>query len=443
MANATVKPARTITLKRESQAEFNAAFRAAKTQQDPAKKYIRNIPVKTFNGDTYDRGADQSVGRSSNEASITVNFGKMSDAMGVKGQYRGATKSGRPIEVTRFEDPSRQNDDERYSYSIEVDPVGLATATFEERKANAAKNGASVDERSKERLQLNYSFSSAKSGVAAINPEIMASNIAKVGTQRYMLVASAKDPNKEAFSKNDVQKLAECFVSTYEDTLAQAAAGKLTKGLTAKSVDASGKVTEGAAIEGTQIPKLPTGMKLTTVTVDGADVQVVAGAAGRTSELNKWLVGVNNYFNAQMSQVINGTPELRNGDMTRKLGMVTGINSYAVTPVDKNADMNYALIQPATTGKINAYAQSVIKAHDAATYYAVDGVERGLSQIYSQDVLDKAAELNDVFRTPSTTREKAQEAAKDMLAKVETEIAKTKMPELKAAEAEKQSQLGD
>lgn len=424
------RSSRTITLKRESKADFDKSFRAEATQTDAKKKYIRNMPVKTFNGETYDRGADQTEGRSSNEASITVNFGVMSNSFGINSPYTGSTESGKPIEITEYVDNSRQGDD-KISYGIEVDLEGLAHATFEERKKNAEQNGATVDERSQDRLQLNYSFSSAKNGVAALNPEIMATNLAKVGTQRYMLVASKKDPQKEAFTEKDVTALADTFVSEYNTALLAAADGKLTSGLTSKKV-VDGKVTEGPAIKDTEVSKLPDGMKLSPIEVDGATVYAVTGVGSKTSELNKWLVNFNNYYNAKMSQVVNGTPELAGAQgenpITRKLGLVAGINSYAVTPVNKSEDMNYALIQPATTGKINAYAQAVRSAHDAATYYESNGQEVALETIYGKERLEVASSLSEICRPESTTREAAQKNAQEMLAKVEAQISALDAP---------------
>lgn len=411
----------------------NGAVTARKDGKTPdASKFVGNLEVKTFNGMTY--GDD---GRGSNTAQMTVNFATMSDIGQVAGQtfegrkepalfkttnpkafeseYTGATPSGKPITFEAEYNPS--DNENPVTFSPVVDFKALATASFME-KEKAAQNSkdryykaptGKAREMAKDRVDLTYAFTTTHNGVAGMSEQGIASNIAKAAQQNYILTTGKGNIDTNKPQAETIKGLANEFSTAYKDLMGKAIKGELKNGLPQLVKGEDGKYTPGtSAIAGTQCDL--SGKGLVMHEADGCLHIGLEKDGANTSEINKQLVGFNNYFNRYMTQQLNEKYPAAEKDPTgvalKNMNQMVDLNAYLVSPPGANG---VALVQPTMTAKISAFSAAVVKAHDAAlhTEVEVDGQvkQQSVSDMYDDKIIQNA---NDIVKDFDNTMRDAE-----------------------------------
>jgi hypothetical protein len=399
------KTSRTVTLPTMTSKEFEDGFLALKNGGDENKvdNYMRNMTLKTFNGETFEND-----GRGSNQASFAVNFAKMCDSVGPEYKapgtdrsYAGSCENGMPIDIVAYTDVSDNNPDTRDKYVVTADLRAIASANYIERKAAAERDGRTApDPKSADRIAIKYTFPTTENGVAGMSLDGLTKNVGKAATQRYILTASQKTAG-DVPTADAVKSVAEVTKNTFESVMKDCIDGKANKDM--KTTGYNGKGT----IEGTKVDKPNFDIK--SMKVGEATVYAIDTSKSdvKVQDVNKWLVDVNNRFNKTLSQDVNSKFAAKSEEA--KLGNMVGIQAYAVVPQDpatgEKKDM--ILIQPAMTAQLQPFTSSLIKAYDAAThskdYPAKEGEAKNVSveDIYGKEIVENAGKLAATYNAPS------------------------------------------
>lgn len=397
----SIKRGRVITLPTQNAADFKRGLQ--KGDGTAKSEAIGRVNVKLFNGQTFEND-----GRGSNEANLTINFNTMSN-YGGGSKYLGsagpddAALAGKsddeikgmlsPVYVDQFTDVSDPVNPDKVRVSI--DPKALAAASYASKMENSQNNGTPAPrETTKDRLDLRFSFATTHNGVAGMSEKGFAANVAKAAQQKYILSASAKNPEAGVPVKGDIETVSKIYAAEYAK-FAKTAVEKGCTGIKAMVGDGDNRKQGKDTIEGTSFEAL-SNLGLKVATVDGATVIGGSAEGKNASDVNKALVAFNRAFNAHMSQVINGDQTLSAG--AKSLGNMMNMNAYAVMPPREGSnDRNMILVQPAASASIQPFSSAFTKAYDAATHGGINGVVKTPEELYGKAVIDKAQGITNGF----------------------------------------------
>lgn len=416
------KTGKTITLPTMLLSDFENGFSAVKDGVDlsDVNRYVHNgIGVNTWNGQVFE-GADGKEGYGSNAAGLTLNFAKLSDAIGAAKYdkvYTGSCENGRPIDVKQYTDASENDPKLRDKVVVTLDMKAIATANHEEKKEYAAAKGSAMPkDADRDRVPVKYTFTTTKNGVAGLDKEAVTNNIGKFAAQRYVLTASKSNPEQGMAEHSSVEKVANAYIDTYNSVMKDCIEGKCDKNMKTTGFNGAKKVE----IEGTKVDKPNFDIK--TMEIDGATVYAIDNKNGgvNTSDVNTWLRSVNNRVNKTFAQVVGS--QFEKGSMECKLGNEVGANSYAVVPQDPKtgAKSGMILVQPAMQGIVKAYASKITDANYAATH------QKPLGELYNDKIVENARTLADRYNKSSgsegRTKDDAIKAVENQLAGIQAQL---------------------
>lgn len=312
-----------------------------------------------------------------------------------------------------------------------IDMQALAQANYKERVAKRGadkdrfKDAPAISESTKDRLKLNVKYTTAKDGIGAMTRERARENVARAGSQVYLMTARKNDAARDMFSPEQINGIADKISKGYEKFLKDYAKG--SEGLHPALRDAEGNVVPGKVdksqtIDKTDFPSFEQ-MGLGLVTVKGATVlaAVDLGDPKKNAEAaalrHAKLPNVSNAFNAIMSREFNSVPTMTNKQIealpagsaerdaaqaalnTKNLGCNMKLNLYMTTP--QSVDVPFSVVQPSMNVEFTPYASMVRDTIECAQHKhdgpdgpaPADGSERlksTIDQVYGTDVLNNA-----------------------------------------------------
>lgn len=308
-------------------------------------------------------------------------------------QYSGNTPSGKPVELEVTPDLSAGT----VKLTPVIDMVALATATAQEREAARQNDKARFasapkpNESAAKRLDVSVKYPTTTNGIGSMNAQRAMENVAKAGSQAYLMTASKKDPERDMLKQEQIKSVADTINDAYGKFL-DAYKGGSGAGIYPAARDADGNVKvdkkTGKTVEDkTKDPIAKTGfdsfasMGLAVMDVKGSKVLAAVDMgspeanADAAAKRHAQLPNIANAFNAVLSREFNKVPTMsareinampagaekdaaRDALNTKNLGLGMKLNMYMTTPQSVEGEQ-FSVVQPAMTMKFSPFATMV------------------------------------------------------------------------------------
>lgn len=225
-----------------SKAEFLSHFRALNNANAAAQKNheIADIPFKTWDGGQYKNlTEDMKIEPTNDDAHITINFNKMSNAFDDSDCKYTGIADGAPISCSEHQ--GSYGDKIR----VNMDTVKFAEAVHAEKAASGKYDGReNALNASKSHIDMFYSYTQANNGVTSVSEESMINRIGQCVAQRYVLTATSKDPDAQKPSKELISNIGKSYTNMFDRFMQNLSLGQYNWDF---------KTKEGIPVKGTAI----------------------------------------------------------------------------------------------------------------------------------------------------------------------------------------------
>lgn len=408
----TRKPIQSASM---SKADFIGKFRALNSAKAAAQKNheIAEIPFKTWDGGQAVSARTGEDTFTNQDAKVTINFNKMSNVFDDSNcKYEGIA-DGAPVSYS--ENQGLNGDTVR----VTMDTVKFAEAVHAEKAASGRYAGREKAlEGSKGRLDLRYDYAQANSGVASMSADSMAKNIGKFAAQRYVLTATAKDPDAQKPSQALVSEIGKLYADEFNKF--------------AQNLDKYGqnfKAQDGTEVADTAVKT--DAFQLKAIGLEGIDKKgspkgpvayAIVDAAGnpvapsQSSKANEWLRSVGERFQREISGTVNAA--YADNKLAKSIANSVNVVPYAVNPQGADGvNKDYMLVQPSVQAKISPFANNFDKACQVANH------DLDIDKAYAPEVVANAKDLYETYNgRTGLTQEQAKDLQGETLAKVDAAL---------------------